>query len=60
MLKILEEPKTGKKLSETRSTPEGKKRMSETIKNAWKTDSYRKKYSESKKIMGYYRIQRKK
>ena len=41
--------KQAKKLSETCSTPEGKKRMSETIKNAWKTESYREKHSESKK-----------
>ena len=40
-----------KKLSETCSTPEGRSRMSETIKNAWKTEEYRRKYSKSKKAL---------
>lgn len=43
--------KQGKKLSETCLTVEGRRRMSETIKNAWKTEDYREKYSKSKKAL---------
>ncbi|MFA7135654.1 MAG: hypothetical protein WC125_07305 [Bacteroidales bacterium] len=43
--------KQAKKLSETCLTHEGRKRMSLTIKNAWKTDEYREKYSTSKKVL---------
>ena len=38
-------------LSATCSTEAGRKRMSETIKNAWKNPEYRAKYSKSKKAL---------